>query len=301
MAHADVLRVDAGDGTGFDLTVYPPDGGEAAPVVVLGPAMGVRASYYAPLAEAFREHGTVAVTMDLRGLGTSSVRAGRACDFGYREIVELDFPAAVAALRERFPEAPLFVLGHSLGGQLACLYAAIEAHALAGIVLIASCSVHHRGWPFPKNVAVFGFQQLARLWSRLLGYFPGRLVGFGGREARRLMRDWSHQGRTGRYEPAGSGHDYEALLARLELPILSLTFTDDHYCPRRAAEGLLHKMPAGRTRFLQLSPQELGLGEIGHFAWVKQPGLVVPRIVEWIRVSSPTYKGEPDAEELITS
>ncbi len=301
MPREDVLRIDAGDGTTFDLTVYPPDGVAGAPVVVLGPAMGVRASYYAPLAEALRDAGTVAVTMDLRGLGTSSVRAGRASDFGYREIVERDFPAAVAALRQRFPEAPFFCLGHSLGGQLACLYAATEPRALAGLVLVASCSVHHRRWPFPASAAVLLFQQVAHLSARLLGHFPGRRFGFGGREARRLMRDWSHQGRTGRYEPAGSRHEYEALLGRLDLPVLSLVFTDDPYCPRGAAEGLLEKMPAARTRFLHLSPRELGVSEIGHFAWVKQPRLVVPRIVEWIQISSPSYKGESNAGELPTS
>ena len=49
------------------LQVYPePEGVTDAPVVVVWPAMGVRARYYRPLAAALREAGMAAVVADLR-------------------------------------------------------------------------------------------------------------------------------------------------------------------------------------------------------------------------------------------
>ncbi len=243
--------------------------------------MGVPASYYTPLAEALRGQGCHAVTADLRGIGTSSVRAGRRADFGYHEIVEFDLPAIVAVVRGELPGSEIFLLGHSLGGQLACLFAAARPDEVGGLVLIASCSVYHRGWRFPKNLVLLGFQQLARFAALVVGHFPGKSFGFAGREARRLMGDWARQGLTGRYRVSESERDFEALLGELELPLLAMSFTDDPYCTRAATAHLLSKMPAAQTTHLHRSPNELGASRMGHFSWVKQAELLAPGIREW--------------------
>ena len=82
----EALAYSASDGARAQMAVFPAR--EAgAPVLVCLPAMGVRASYYAPLARAISAAGLHAVTSDLRGLGTSSLRPTRACDFGYEEIL----------------------------------------------------------------------------------------------------------------------------------------------------------------------------------------------------------------------
>ncbi len=278
------LQVEADDGAWSELTVFrAPRDDAAAPVFICLPAMGVAASYYAPLAEALRGQGFHAVTADLRGIGTSSVRAGRHVDFGYHEMVEFDLPAIVAAVRGDLPGSEIFLLGHSLGGQLACLFAATRPEAVSGLVLIASCSVYHRGWRFPGNLVLLGFQQLARLAALALGHFPGGSLGFGGREARRLMGDWARQGLTGGYRVAGSERDFEALLARLELPLLAISFTDDPYSPREATDHLLAKMPAADATHLHRRPSELGAAKMGHFSWVKQAELLAPHLGKWLQ------------------
>lgn len=43
--------------------------------------------------------GATVVTVDLRGQGESSERAAHGNSFGYREIVELDIPAAFSMVR----------------------------------------------------------------------------------------------------------------------------------------------------------------------------------------------------------
>ena len=43
------------------------------------------------------------------------MRPRRGVDFGYRELIELDMPALVAAVRSAYPGVPLFTGGHSLG------------------------------------------------------------------------------------------------------------------------------------------------------------------------------------------
>ncbi len=278
------LTVEVDDGTSFDATVWQPPSVDAdTPVILCVPAMGVRASYYQPLAEALCSQGFPVVTTDLRGLGSSSVRANRKNDFGYREIVELDLPALLDAVADALPGRDIFVLGHSLGGQLACLVAAADPQAITGLILVASCSVYHGSWPFPKSLLVLMFEQTAALTARILGYFPGHLVGFGDREARRLTCDWAFQGRTGRYQAAGSTRRYEELLATSAVPVLAVSLSDDSYAPRRAVEHLLSKMPQAPKTHLHLAPNELGGDSVGHFGWVKRADCLAPKIAAWIR------------------
>src|SRR3546814_18879264 len=85
-----------------------------------------------------------------RGIGSSDRRAGRRCDWGYRELLHDDLPAGMAALRERWPQARCWLGGHSLGGQLSLLFASLHPTEFAGLLLVASGSPYWRrfrhGW-----------------------------------------------------------------------------------------------------------------------------------------------------------
>ncbi len=253
-----------------------------APIVLIAPAMGVEAAYYDKLALALAEEGLNVAVADMRGLGTSSIRARRGVDFGYREIVEVDLPAIAAAARGALGGGPLFLLGHSLGGQLGCLFASRAEPPLAGLILIACCSVYWRAWEPPLGAGIFAFQRVAEATSALMGYFPGHVFRFGGQEARRMTRDWASQGRTGAYRPEGSRVDYEAAMRQGRTPVLAISFTDDWYAPEAAVRHLLDKMPAADRTHLHLSPWMLGTDKLGHFPWARRPEAILPILTPWI-------------------
>jgi predicted alpha/beta hydrolase len=114
-----------------------------------------------------------------------------------------------------------------------------------------------------------------------LGYFPGKRVGFGGTEARTVMRDWAQVARSGRYRPRGSALNYETALAQLRLPVLAISFEHDNFAPARAMKNLLSKMPAAAAEHRQLLARDTGK-TLDHFNWVKHPEAVVPQIADWL-------------------
>ena len=168
--------------------VFRSEAGDA-PLVLCLSALGARAAYYEPLARELAARGCHAVTADLRGLGESSVRPGRRCDWGYRELVEEDLPALFSAAERVLGPAPKIVLGHSLGGQLGLLHASAHPGKTAAVALVASGAIDFRGFSFPSNLKILASVQAIRLVSSVLGYFPGTRLGFGGTEARTVMRD----------------------------------------------------------------------------------------------------------------
>ena len=77
-------------------------------------------------------------------------------------------------LRARFPGAPLHLLGHSLGGQIALLGAAGRPEAVAGVVVIATGTVHFRRFAtWRRRLEVLAKVQVMGLRTRWSGWWPG--------------------------------------------------------------------------------------------------------------------------------
>lgn len=270
--------VRASDGHGFELIVRRPEHPRAALLFVC--AMGVEASYYTPFAEALSQQGVLVALCDLRGHGTSSLRPRRGVDFGYREIVELDMPSAVSAMKARLGNIPLHLGGHSLGGQLVMLHVAAARPEIAGVVLVACAIPYYRNWHGKTRAWIRFAAVLFPLAGLVLGYVPGDRLGFGGTEARTLMRDWSHNARTARYELIGSDVDYESALEALEVDLISVHVEGDEMAPPHAVDFMLVKVPHARGERVgaQLSEPKPG----AHFRWARDSADVVRAISGWI-------------------
>jgi acylglycerol lipase len=107
----------------------PPTTARGAVVVV--PGFNSHSGYYAWVAERLAAAGQATYAIDLRGRGRSD---------GERFYVDkfVDYVSDIAALvdlvRSRNAGLPVFLLGHSAGGVLACLYTLDHPSALAGLI-----------------------------------------------------------------------------------------------------------------------------------------------------------------------
>lgn len=268
----------APDGVAAELSMVVPE--SPAAVVVIVPGMGVPASYYEPLARALARRGLAVATSELRGIGTSSIRARRGTDFGWRELVELDMPAILDAARRCLGDLPRVLLGHSLGGQLAALHLSRAPVDARGLALVASGSVWFRNFGPVRGVGLLGVSRMYRATANALGYFPGRRLGFGGTEARSVMNDWAAHVRTGRYRLRGTAFDYEAALGRLRLPVLGLSIAGDTWAPPAALHSLLDRMREATCITRVVGP--IAGEQLDHFRWARRPAAVVDVVVPWV-------------------
>ena len=273
------LPVVTADGARFELLCIAPAGTWRHALYWL-PALGISARRYLPLAEALAARGIAVVIHEWRGIGSSSRRAGRQCNWGYREILEDDVPAAHEVLRARWPQVTWCLGGHSLGGQIAMLRAALAPTEYAGIVLVASGAPYWR--QFRRKWLLAAAFVLAPCLAWLCGCLPGRRIHFGGREARGVIADWARTGRSGRYTVRGFAVDLEQALAELRTPVLGLHLADDWLGPARSLHYLLGKAPLARRDVETLDAQALGVAAATHFAWMQTPQTVAARSARWI-------------------
>ncbi|MEU6127918.1 alpha/beta fold hydrolase [Saccharopolyspora sp. NPDC047091] len=264
----------------------------AAPVVVLLPAMGVPASYYPPFLQELHDRGCTVVSVDWRGQGTASPRADRKIRFGYQDLVD-DATAVVDLVAREFPAAPRFLVGHSLGGQIALLLAAADPSRVQGVTLLASGSVWFRSFPGLQGWKNLVATQFVAALSAVLGFWPGERLGFGGRQPAGIMRDWARQGRTGRYRLGGSDVDYERALRELDVPLLTVSVEGDELAPASSVDHLAAKAAAASRTRRHYSCETAGAAKLGHYAWVYTSGVLADWITGWAAAATGTAQAGP--------
>jgi predicted alpha/beta hydrolase len=273
-----------------EITVATPDGASlalrmlahpdpAAPVALILPAMAIKAKFYLPLVMALHAAGLSAATVDLRAQGDSRPKLGEGAGFGYRELLEVDLPAVVSAVRTRFPESPLHLFGHSVGGQLALLYAAAEPDRVVSVTTIGTGSVYWRSFPAARRLSILATTQWVGLICRLKGNWPGG--GGIGPMTGGVMADWVRHARTGRYRPRGSSRDYDRLLGALSLPRLVISLDNDPLGPEPTVRFLCRRMSAANLTHWHIDSSS-GLKHLGHASWIKDSDLVGPAVAAWI-------------------
>ena len=242
------------------------------------PALGIAARHYLPFAEALAARGVAVFLHEWRGHGSSSLRAGRAMDWGYRELLLHDIPASEAAVTRVLPEPlPRIVGGHSLGGQLACCRQALAPRAADAAWLVASGAPYRRAFPLPHRAWLPLAYRFLPWLASFNGALPGRRIGFGGNEAAGVIGDWARTAISGHYAATGLGTDLDADLAKVARPVHALLLSQDWLAPRTSLDFLLSKMPKAPAR-VECLDADLAGTRADHYAWMRAPAGVAARL-----------------------
>ncbi|MCZ4276773.1 alpha/beta fold hydrolase [Rhodococcus sp. BGS-1C] len=253
----------------------------SAPVVLILPAMVMKAKHYMHLAKAFHGQGFSVALCDLRGQGESKPPLLEQPNFGYREMIETDLPAITAVIRETFVDSDIHLFGHSLGGQLALLYSAAEPGAVDSVTVIGTGTVYWRAFGMRRWFEALRDIQWIGLVARFKGHWPGGVL-IPGAMAGRVMVDWSRHSLTSRYRPAGSSRNYDRLLAAMTTPVFAISLEEDLLGPKSNVDFLESRMtssPVTRWHIDGDSP----VTHRDHFEWIKDSGAIAAVASDWIR------------------
>lgn len=245
-------------------TLYRPAGRPRAAMVLHG-ATGVPQHFYSKFATWLAETQNIAcLTYDYSDFGRSlkgDIRLSRVTmfDWGAR-----DQPAAQAALAIRFPNAPLWVMGHSLGGFM------VPFHEGAGridrLITVASGPVHvsDHPWSYWFQAQAF-WNGPVPLLTKLMGYVPGEKFKFGANLPASVYWQWRRWCTTKGFILSEIGStlpmpDWNAMKA----PMRIVAIEDDPLVPPHTVWRLMQYYPQARKVQYTLRPKASGLGKVGH-------------------------------------
>lgn len=250
--------------------------------VLIAAAMAVPQSFYAHFARFLARRGYRTWTFDYRGIGESRRGPLRAFKADLSDWLHRDYESLLARLAAEEPALPLFVVGHSFGGQVAPLLP--SRGRLAGLVNIAvgSGSTRHLT-PRTKRSAPLLWHVLAPTLCPLFGYFPGSRIGVVGDLPTGALMQWRRWCLTPDYLLSGEPGAREAY-ASARYPVLALSFTDDELLDASGARLIHGAYRHPEVDFRLLEPARQGMPRVGHFGFFKPQSEVAlwPQVADWL-------------------
>ncbi len=270
---------------------YP--SGEPRGIVIIWPGFGMGARYYRPMAQELQSRGFCVLTSELRGQGSQTAVASRRSNWGYHDLASQDYPRAVARARQEFDHLaggavvgesgtsptrlPVYLLCHSMGGQIASLYLTRPDADVDGVMTVGSGTPHYIRFSGREYKRLRYGAPIMQAMTFLWGYWPaGRLdlAGYG-RQSRNHVREWAGFSRTGRLQPHHADHNYEEAMHEVTTPVLMTTCAGDRDCPPDSAMDLASRLPkAARFEFIDR--------RLGHNRWAREPETVADRLERFI-------------------
>ncbi len=265
MPHTEhILR--AGNGAQCVLRVFDPPG-EAKGTVVVPSAMGVAQNFYARFAEWLAGQGYFVVTFDYRGIGRSApatLRGFRADIFDWAR----DCEAVIDFVKQRWPQIPLYWVGHSLGGQLLGLISN-RAH-IDRVMTVATGNGYwlENSWPTRRMVWWMWYIAVP-LATRIAGYFPGRRLRKVGDLPRGVIEQWRRWCLNPEYVVGVEGEQVRASYSSVVTPMVSLSFTDDEMMSEQSILSLHRLYSNAPIEYRRIAPRDIGVRHIGHFGFFR--------------------------------
>ena len=277
------IRIRCSDGFLLAGTLFKPEKPPAG-VVVIASAMGVPKKFYHPFAGFLSENGISALTFDYRGVGESELNGINGAGVTLHDWGHLDIDAALSESSNRFGKSPLYLLGHSCGGQLFGL--APSSTKLSGVIFISAQIPNWRLWPLPYNLGMLA------MWYVLIpalsfgnSTFPARRFGISSVDVPSgATAQWARWARQPGYLFNGKLNLDTSRYRNFSFPLLAWIFDDDIYAPEKSVRALLARMPGTDIAIKKINGLTSGLGRIGHFGFFREKmrNSLWPEIPEWI-------------------
>lgn len=257
------LEIPGCDGYPLAATVVAPGAGTSDWVIV-GPAIGVAARFYAPFAAALARCGIAAVTFDYRGIGASRPARLRGFDASMGDWAALDMAGVTTWVHHSHQPRRLFLVGHSLGGILAGL---MDCSGLVdAMITVASENVYWRYRSGLTRLNRLGLVLLNRPVTAVCGYAPWSRVSSAEDLPAAVARQMSAWIRS----PGGILDDPTLPTERYATfgaPVLAYSIDDDPEGTRRSVDLMMSAYPNVERRHIH--PADAGLDHLGHFGYFR--------------------------------
>ncbi|TGN10112.1 alpha/beta hydrolase family protein [Leptospira ilyithenensis] len=294
---AQELHIKARDGYNLVGTHFVPDSATAkknSDVIVINSAVGVRRSFYGPLAKFLSQNGYHVFLLDCRGIGDSG--DPKSIDEGIYTWAILDLNALFAHIEEIFPKSNLHVLGHSGGGWLMGFIR--PPKNLKSMILLNVGDGYYGSFSFPKNITLYlVWKYMIPAEVRKHGVLPTSKRYYGVPLPKNIALSWAEYGLKKGFTENKSMNPYAKYFQDYTVPALAYSFSDDTVLSLSAIRVMNRRFSGLNLLHKHIQPKEIGEKEMGHFGFIKpgQKKKLWLELVDWLnQISHSVQKSSND-------
>lgn len=232
------------------------------------PAIGVAIKKYERFIERLTASGCNVICADYPCCGDNQPMLDKNVHYDYSDLVHEFIPELVRLCKSQH----IVLIGHSLGGHIACLYSTGSPIPVIGI---ATGNIHYKNWSGFARYKIIFFAVVVKLLTRMYGYFPGYKLGFGNRESAGIMQNWCHTVFTGNYDY------FQKNLTQSKEMACFVNIANDHFAPLLSAQNLANLF---KQSIIETIKPPSGIAGNPHSNWIKQPHDVLEKISAFFKI-----------------
>lgn len=232
--------------------------------------LGVPRQKYSKFIIGLAKQGYTIISADYPCCGENQPKLDRSVNYGYQELVQYFVPPLLQIAQKISKDNAIYLMGHSLGGQIATFYSALHGVPMIGV---AAGNVYHKNWQGTEQLHILKTMLVFKALISIYGYLPAHLLKIGDRESKKLIQNWCQMALTGRY------HFIEQGLNTSKGNGMYVCIKGDQFAPQKATQHLAKL--CDKASFTNVALPKSLKGN-PHGVWVKEPEGVIAAIDEYL-------------------
>lgn len=235
--------------------------------VIIASATGVKQNYYNNFATFLADNHYSVYTFDYGGIGDS--KSGPLSKFSTTatDWAKNDFETVVKHVKSKNPNSKLFIITHSIGGQLIGLVP--SNNLFDGIIMVASQSGSWTHWKgFDRLKMQFLWYALIPSFSKIFNYLPSSHLTRMEDLPKGMALEWAKWCKKPNYHfdcIDNVKEDYD----KIKCKIKSYSIDNDFYATVSAIDWIASQFKKSEVTRVHLKAEEFGVKDIGHFGFFR--------------------------------
>ena len=217
---------------------------------------------YFEFAKHLSENGINTITYDYASMG-QEIEELKMSKASIQHWVENDMNKIIENILQKHPQAKIYILGHSLGGQIIGLS---EYHKnISGIILVATQTGNYRYWNFPLNIANFIFWKLyVPVIVNYYGYFPAGKNSGMEHMPKLPALEWMKWCQSANYL-FDNVSENKRYYKKLTCPLLSISFHNDIFATKQSVDWFTEQYANTKTQRIHYESKKINYGHSALF------------------------------------
>ena len=268
-----LIQFPATDGYLLSGSLYHPKNPAKASILVAC-ATGVPQAFYRRFAEYMTQFSYQVLTFDYRGVATSAPPQLKGFKMSYLDWGKYDVSGAIQYLAHY--EIPLFMIGHSYGGQSLGL---TSNHNQVKMMISFGTGAGWSGYMPTKERF-----KVKIIWNvvfpplvALTGYLPWSKFKMGADLPKGVYSEWRKWCKHPTYFFADKqlGHELIYKFSQVSTPIIGVSSLDDDWALLNSRYAFMQHYSSSAKQFINISPEDVGMQQIGHMGYFKKDAIQI--------------------------
>ena len=272
MARLSVNRIAVSDGFSIELHLFEPYlRAESLNVAIVNSGAGIPKRFYSSFAAWLADNGVPTLTYDYRGIGGSRDASLRRLNASIEDWGSKDCAGAIGWLHERYPQASIHVVGHSIGGVVTGFVS--NPPQIGRMLLVSPHTGYWAEYARSARLRMFlAWNVSMPVATSICGYFPGRILGLPEDLPYQVAMQWARW-RSSRWGTNASfdlnGRSPESF-GQFRVPVLAVRPADDVFATSDAlgtVKGLFLNCQFSEWFIGRPDEADVVSKKFGHFAF----------------------------------